>query len=176
MSTAENYDSLRAHPRRRPVGAARPSLPQEQSRLRLRKGETFNPSILRSSDRDPLAVPSLPRRSPTCPGALEAIAAGQQRMADILDRLDLNSVTSSADDDNDDLPVPRSALQLHLRSQARREGPVESRQPISMPKERSRKAQRAHCHASDSGLGSSVSSGSSSNKGTWSWLVSLFVY
>ncbi|KAL4810252.1 hypothetical protein BDV18DRAFT_55090 [Aspergillus unguis] len=161
MNTAE---SIRTHPRRRPIRAA-PSLPSEEQspRLRLRKGETFNPSILRSSDRDPLVVPSLPRRSPTCPGALEAIAAGQQRMADILDRLDLNSVTSSASDDNDDLPVPKGFFQLHLRSQARREGSVEMRQPITMPKERSRKAQRAHCQVSDSGLGSSVSSQSVSS-------------
>ncbi|KAL4926312.1 putative C2H2 transcription factor (Ace1) [Aspergillus undulatus] len=179
MSSAQDFDSIRAHPRRRPLGASRPSLvpseeqsPSSPSRLRLRKGETFNPSILRAADRDPL-VPSLPRRSPTCPGALEAIAAGQQRMADILDRLDLNSVTSSRSEDNDDLPVPKGLLKLHLRSQARKEGSVDpSRQPSPMPKERSRKAQRAH-PPSDSGLGSSIGSESvsSANKGTWSWLV-----
>ncbi|KAL4782073.1 hypothetical protein BJX76DRAFT_333741 [Aspergillus varians] len=173
MSSPQDCDSIRAHPRRRPFRAIRPSLVEsnEQSpslhpRLRLRKGETFDPSILRSYDRDPL-VPLLPRRSPTCPGALEAIAAGQQRMADILDRLDLNSVTSSTAEDNDDLPVPKGLLQLHLQSQARKEGSVErSRQPSPMPKERSRMAQRTHCQASDSGLGSSISSSQSmsSNK------------
>ncbi|KAL4918853.1 hypothetical protein BDW62DRAFT_58760 [Aspergillus aurantiobrunneus] len=173
MSSAQDFDSIRAHPRRRPFRAARPSLvaseeqsPPQPSRLRLRKGETFNPAILRSSDRDPL-VPLLPRRSPTCPGALEAIAAGQQRMADILDRLDLNSVTPFTAEDNDDLPVPKGLLQLHLQSQARKEGSIErSRPPSPMPKERFRKAQRAHCHASDSGLGSSISSSQSvsSNK------------
>ncbi|KAL4868925.1 hypothetical protein BDV12DRAFT_168882 [Aspergillus spectabilis] len=169
MNSAQDCDSIRAHPRRRPFRAARPSLvpsdeqtPSGPSRLRLRKGETFNPSILRSADRDPL-VPLLPRRSPTCPGALEAIAAGQQRMAEILDRLDLNSSTPSIAEDNDDLPVPTGLLQLHLKSQARKEGSVEprSRQPSPMPKERSRKAQRAHCHASDSGLGTSISSSQS---------------
>ncbi|KAL4882811.1 hypothetical protein BJY04DRAFT_186107 [Aspergillus karnatakaensis] len=166
MSSAQDFESIRAHPRRRPCRAARPSLvpsdeqtPSAPSRLRLRKGETFNPSILRSADRD-LAVPLLPRRSPTCPGALEAIAAGQQRMAEILDRLDLNSSTPSTPEDNDDLPVPKGFLQLHLNSQARKEGSVEprSRQPSPMPKEQSRKAQRVHCHASDSGLGTSISS------------------
>ncbi|KAL4952996.1 hypothetical protein BDW69DRAFT_184881 [Aspergillus filifer] len=166
MSSAQEFDSIRAHPRRRPLRAARPTeeqSPSSPSHLRLRKGETFNPSLLRrSSDRDPL-VPSLPRRSPTCPGALEAIAAGQQRMADILDRLDLNSVTSSHSEDNDDLPVPKGLLQLHLRSQARKEGSVErSRQPSPMPKEHSRKAQRAH-PPSDSGLGSSIGSESVSS-------------
>ncbi|KAL2829767.1 hypothetical protein BDW59DRAFT_34215 [Aspergillus cavernicola] len=171
MSSVQDSDSIRVHPRRRGFKLARPSLvsSEEQSsslhpRLRLRKGETFNPSILRSSDRDPL-VPLLPRRSPTCPAALEAIAAGQQRMADILDRLDLNS---SASEDNDDLPVPKSLLQLHLQSQARKEGSSERRprQPSPMPKERSRKPQRGHCHASDSGLGTSISSSQSvsSNK------------
>ncbi|RDW86598.1 putative C2H2 transcription factor (Ace1) [Aspergillus mulundensis] len=170
MSSAQDQGSIRVHPRRRPFRAVRPSLlpAEEQSPslppLRLRKGETFNPAILRKADRDPL-VPSLPRRSPTCPGALEAIAAGQRRMTDILERLDLNSTTS---DDNDDLPVPKGLLRLHLKSQARREGPVEprSRQPSPMPKEQSRKAQRAHCQASDSGLGSSISSAQSvsSNK------------
>lgn len=178
MSPAQDSESIKAHPRRRPFRAARPSLvpAEEQSPslppLRLRKGETFNPSILRSSDRDHL-VPSLPRRSPTCPGALEAIAAGQQRMADILERLDLNSGTTSTSDENDDLPVPKGLLRLHLQTQARREGTVEprSRQPSPMPKEHSRKAQRVHCHASDSGIGSSISSAQSmsSNKGTWSW-------
>ncbi|KAL2814995.1 hypothetical protein BJX63DRAFT_442345 [Aspergillus granulosus] len=173
MSSVQDYESIRAHPRRRPARAATPSLVSEDqssssSRLRLRKGQTFHPSLLRSSDRDPL-VPSLPRRSPTCPGALEAIAAGQQRMADILDRLDLNSFTSSASaEDHDDLPVPKGLLQLHLQSQARKEGSIEprSRQTSPMPKERSRKAQRVHCHASDSGLGTSISSlqSMSSNK------------
>ncbi|CBF83748.1 conserved hypothetical protein [Aspergillus nidulans FGSC A4] len=173
MSPAQDSESIKAHPRRRPFRAARPSLvpAEEQSPslppLRLRKGETFNPSILRSSDRDHL-VPSLPRRSPTCPGALEAIAAGQQRMADILERLDLNSGTTSTSDENDDLPVPKGLLRLHLQTQARREGTVEphSRQPSPMPKEHSRKAQRVHCHASDSGIGSSISSAQSvsSNK------------
>ncbi|KAL2865745.1 putative C2H2 transcription factor (Ace1) [Aspergillus lucknowensis] len=180
MSSVQDCDSIRAHPRRRPLRPSRPSLvpseeqsPSSPSRLRLRKGQTFHPSLLRSSGRDPL-VPVLPRRSPTCPGALEAIAAGQQRMADILDRLDLDSFTSSAStEENDDLPVPKGLLQLHLESQARKEGSHEprSRQPSPMPKERSRKAQRAHDHASDSGLGSSISScrSTSSNKGTWSW-------
>ncbi|KAL3482513.1 hypothetical protein BJX99DRAFT_217244 [Aspergillus californicus] len=171
MDSVQQLDSIRAHPRRRPFRAVRPSLvsSEEQlpssSRLRLRKSETFNPSVLRSFDRDPL-VPLLPRRSPTCPGALEAIAAGQQRMVDILDRLDLNS--SGSEDNNDDLPVPKGFFQLHLQSQARKEGSSEprSRQSSPMPKERSRKAQRAHCHASDSGLGTSISSGQSlaSNK------------
>ncbi|KAI9370719.1 hypothetical protein BJX61DRAFT_535384 [Aspergillus egyptiacus] len=167
MSVPQDSDAIRAHPRRRPFRATRPSLttseeqsPSVPSRFRLRKGETFNPSILRSSDRD-LIPPLLPRRSPTCPGALEAIAAGQQRMAGILGRLDLNSTTS---EDDDTLPVPKGLLQLHLR----REGSSEprSRQASPMPKEHSRKTQRAHCHASDSGLGTSVSSSrtTSSNK------------
>ncbi|KAL3453596.1 hypothetical protein BJX65DRAFT_292618 [Aspergillus insuetus] len=166
MSSVQDFDSIRAHPRRRPVRAAPSLISAEEHlsssspRLRLRKGQTFHPSLLRSSDRDPL-VPSLPRRSPTCPGALEAIAAGQQRMADILDRLDLNSFSSPASaEDHDDLPVPKGLLQLHLQSQARKEGSIEprSRQPSPMPKERSWKAQRVHCHASDSGLGTSISS------------------
>lgn len=175
MSSAQDFTSIRAHPRRRPLRATQPSVvPSEEqppslpSRLRLRKGETFNPSILRASDRDHF-VPSLPRRSPTCPGALEAIAAGQQRMAEILDRLDLNDVTPSTSEDKENLPAPKSFARLHL--EARKEGSVErSRQTSPMPKERPRRAQRVHCHASDSGIGSSISSGQSmsSNKGTWS--------
>lgn len=171
MSSAQDFDSIRAHPRRRPLRTTQSSVvPSEEqspplpSRLRLRKGETFNPSILRASDRDPI-VPSLPRRSPTCPGALEAIAAGQQRMAEILDRLDLNDVTPLTSEDKENLPAPKSFARLHL--EARKEGSGERpRQTSPMPKERSRRAQRVHCHASDSGIGSSISSSQSmsSNK------------
>lgn len=171
MSSAQDFDSIRAHPRRRPLRTTQSSVvPSEEqspsfpSRLRLRKGETFNPSILRASDRDPI-VPSLPRRSPTCPGALEAIAAGQQRMAEILDRLDLNDVTPLTSEDKENLAAPKSLARLHL--EARKEGSGERpRQTSPMSKERSRRAQRVHCHASDSGIGSSISSSQSmsSNK------------
>ncbi|KKK26236.1 hypothetical protein ARAM_004956 [Aspergillus rambellii] len=171
MSSSQEHDSIRAHPRRRPFRASRPSLESSSapSHPRLRKGETFHASSRSSSDRD-LILPLLPRRSPTCPGALEAIAAGQQRMSNILDRLDLNSFnTPTSGEDHDDLPVPKGLLELHIQSQSRKEGSAEprSRQASPMPKGLARKSQRAHCHASDSGLGTSISSGqsvSSANK------------
>lgn len=91
--TASQLEPVRVHPRRRPVlNSTLPTLaiePQDtSSKMCLKKGETFNtPTSPPSAERDPvLNIRSLPRRSPT---SLDGIAASEQRMASILERLTL---------------------------------------------------------------------------------------
>ncbi|GFF31733.1 C2H2 type zinc finger domain protein [Aspergillus udagawae] len=174
MSTSQ-AEHTRVHPRRRPLKTAPPSLSSSTSlesyvadssssspSLSLRKGETFHsPSPPPSDDLDPvLNFRSLPQRSPTCPRSLEAIAAREQRMVDYLSNLNLNSLEPSSplsDKNNgDDLPVPRAILQAHIDSQSmadRVSRPAQSSQ-LDAPS----KVYKSHCHASDSGLGASLSS------------------
>ncbi|KAI9927809.1 hypothetical protein ASPWEDRAFT_554745 [Aspergillus wentii DTO 134E9] len=168
--SAPQAEQPRVHPRRRPLKNAPPSLSTSSSpenhlpcrpEVRLRKGETFHSSSTPpSDDRDPvLSFRSLPRRSPTCPKSLEAIAAGEQRMADILGRLSLNSPGSSDSNEGqpgDDLPVPRGFLQAHIDSNTAME--KHSKRTSTPPLAPPAKARKSHYHASDSGLGTSVSS------------------
>ncbi|XBQ88457.1 hypothetical protein V6000_004079 [Aspergillus fumigatus] len=174
MSTSQ-AEHTRVHPRRRPLKTAPPSLSASTSiescvadssssspNLSLRKGETFHsPSPPPSDDIDPvLSFRSLPQRSPTCTRSLEAIAAREQRMVDYLSNLNLNSLEPSSplsDKDNgDDLPVPRAILQAHIDSQsmADRVGRPTQSSELHTPS----KVRKTHCHASDSGLGTSLSS------------------
>ncbi|KAJ9312564.1 hypothetical protein DTO271D3_7111 [Paecilomyces variotii] len=157
------------HPRRRPLKTAVPSLPSSSDRqdsaspcpsMRLRKAETFHSPTSPSEDRDPvLSIPSLPRRSPTCLRSLEAIAAGEQRMAGILDRFNLDSLSASTKTHDDDLPVPRGILQAHVgRTDAMDTLPVRTHGLLSPPMDQPEKAPRHRQQLSDSGLGSSISS------------------
>ncbi|THC98452.1 hypothetical protein EYZ11_002037 [Aspergillus tanneri] len=128
---------------------------------RLRKGETFHPSKRPPTSRDPLmSFPLLPRRSPTCPEALEAIAAGQQRMANILDNLELDTFRSDSPDNADDFsPAPRRIRRTPARLQTTEESDGESEHSRPMlQKESPAKVRRVNCHASDSGLGTSICS------------------
>lgn len=161
------FESARVHPRRRPVinTSLAPEGESSSSKMQLKKGETFNtPTSPPSSDRDPvLNIRSLPRRSPT---SLDAIAASEQRMASILERLTL-----------DDQPEDKSSSVDALEGLRRvDEVNAESKSAISTPstpssedgydlfpldkKEQQQQQQRDqdHGHESDSGLGSSVSS------------------
>lgn len=133
----------------------------------LRKADTFHSAKSASTDRDPvLNFRSLPRRSPTCPQTLEAVAAGEQRMTDILSRLSLNS-TDSPDSMNgfrvkDDLPVPTGILQAHIGRNTIIEAPNTSTESqayhtSSSPLSRE-KVGNAMLRASDSGLGTSIGS------------------
>jgi hypothetical protein len=85
-------------------------------------------------------------------------------MVEYLSNLNLNSLEPSSplSDKNsgDDLPVPRAILQAHIDSQSvadRVSKPAQSSQPDNPSKVR-----KNHCHASDSGLGTSISSESMS--------------
>ena len=90
----------------------------------LRKSSTFHsPTTPPAQDEDPiLNVPSLPRRSPTCPKALEnAVAAGERRIAHVLGVVDrsLSGLETFSNDSQEtlraeDLPVPRFMLDAHL--------------------------------------------------------------
>lgn len=183
MSVSES-EVTRIHPRRRPFKAAPSSVAAGQSpnpqnpspsgspAIRLRKGETFHsPTSPPSEDRDPLLdFRSLPRRSPTCTKSLEDIAAGEERIIDILGNLSLDSTDSPNSDNSrvgDDLPVPTAIVQAHIRASANTEAPEASttNSPPSLspssPMNSPKKAWNDTFHASDSGLGSSVSSADS---------------
>ncbi|KAL1986673.1 hypothetical protein VTN96DRAFT_5878 [Rasamsonia emersonii] len=175
MSTQTQQSQV--HPRRRPYKAGIPSLstssasdhpdPKSSSPCprtpRLQRGATFHsPTTPPREDQDPvLNIPSLPRRSPTCTKTLEAIAAGEQRMANILGRFDFDSLSPSKPTDRqeeDDLPVPRGILQAHV-GQQRMQTPRKEHSLPTPPADTPNKVQTAHHrHASDSGLGSSISS------------------
>jgi hypothetical protein len=169
------------HPRRRALKAALPTLSTSSTseltwssslshNPHLRRGSTFHsPTTPPSEDRDPiLSIPSLPRRSPTCPATLEAFAAGEQRMAGILDKISLDLLSSSHPNSDtpaeDDLPVPRGILQarvgrrpFHMGSE--QETATQSYGLLSPPMDPPRERQKSHRRqTSDSGLGSSIGS------------------
>ncbi|PYH41947.1 putative C2H2 transcription factor (Ace1) [Aspergillus saccharolyticus JOP 1030-1] len=167
MSAPETMTSR--HPRRgRVINSPPPSLlasPDGKSvtrpRLRLKKGQTFHHTTTPPSDDLLLDIPLLPR-SPTSPGALEAIAAGQERMSKILGRLELDSFrTRSLLDEGDELPVPKGHIENHLQRLKLSKEDLDKRfakSKRSSPRESPSKTRRTHCHASDSGLGTSISS------------------
>lgn len=160
----------RVHPRRRPLLTSPPSLSPPEGHFRIKKGETFHsPTSPPSKERDPvMAVRLTPRRSPTCPDTLKAIAAGEQRMASILDNFDLNSIGSSSPSSTSgssysphsdyDLPVPRGFLEANASfnptpaPETSNKRPMMESRPNSPPAKR-----RQHEHLSDSGLGTSIS-------------------
>ncbi|RAL10814.1 putative C2H2 transcription factor (Ace1) [Aspergillus homomorphus CBS 101889] len=167
MSTPQATETMTSrHPRRGRVLNSPPSLlasadaqSASRPRLRLKKAETFHHTSSPPKN-GLLDLPLLPR-SPTCPGALQAIAAGQERMSKILGRLELGSRTRSLLDEDDELPVPKGHLEDHLQRLKLSKEDLDQRfakSKRSSPREPSSKTRRAHCHASDSGLGSSISS------------------
>ncbi|KAJ5114890.1 Zinc finger C2H2 [Penicillium alfredii] len=168
--TAVQVEPSRLHPRRRPVlNTTLPPLPtdssaSDSSAMRLRKGETFHtPTSPPSGDADPvLDVRSLPRRSPTCPKTLEAIAASEERMTSILGRLTLDSPDESdSSSKEEDLPLPRGFLESRMDSKpsSRRSSQSSNAEGRDLPvSPRDKKSRQNHGHGSDSGLGTSISS------------------
>lgn len=138
IMTISQFESVRAHPRRRPaINDALPALMTESqagsSKMPLRKGETFNTPTTPSTERDPvLNIRSLPRRTPT---SLEAIAASEQHMTSLLERLTLELEDKQADS----MSVDENEAGDGLHPDAQ-------------------KMRTSHSHGSDSGLGSSVGS------------------
>lgn len=169
----------RVHPRRRPLLTPPPSLSPPESHFRIKKGETFHSPTSPSKDRDPvMAVRLTPRRSPTCPDTLKAIAAGEQRMANILDNFDLNSIGSSSPSSTSsssysphsdyDLPVPRGFLEANASFKPTPAPETSNKRPMMESRPNSPPAKRRqHEHLSDSGLGTSISDnqGISADKG-----------
>jgi len=168
------------HPRRRALkdpspteSSSHPSSPANLTRcsspvdpdMTLRKASTFHsPKSPSSEDLGPvLDVPSLPKRSRTCPKTLEdVIAAGEKRMADLIgsfDRslsgLDAMSIDSQATLRGEDLPLPRVVLDAHVVDVDMTEVDPTSRRGQFGHRCQSQNV-RKH-HTSDSGIGSTVS-------------------
>lgn len=162
------------HPRRRSLKEALPALDSRPSsssfegspcgrsshyNMSLRKGATFHsPTTPPSEDFDPiLSIPSLPKRSPTCPRTLEnVVAASEKRIAEFLGNFDRNlsgldtkATDSQATLRQEDFPVPRGILQANI---------VDSEMIEADTCEDSTDLRPTHNrHMSDSGLGSSIS-------------------
>ena len=176
------------HPRRRYLQNPHPLLttfhppssdgpappPPDICNLALKKSATFHsPTSPSCKERDPiLHIPSLPRRSPTCPTDLEAaIAAGDDRLVHILGAVDrsLSGVESFPCDSQstlttEDLPVPRFMLNAHVG------GPdcmdIDQGSDWSRCSSPQPHVGRKH-HTSDSGIGSTVTSSESSMPGDY---------
>lgn len=140
------------HPRRRLLTGEK-SL--DQPSPSLKRGATFYSPASPPHEHDPvLDIPSLPRRSPTSSGALQAIISGKQRMSNILDQFDLSALSVNLDTTKqDDEPVPSGLLAVQMSPEEPR-----PQQPFKEPLARNR-------HASDSGLGSSIHTITESEKG-----------
>ena len=130
----------------------------------LKKSSTFNsPTTPPCNDTDPiLNIPSLPRRSPTCPKDLEdAVAAGDTRIAELLGAIDRDIagldeivVDSQATVVAEASPVPRFMLAEGIDLDRMDIDHATTLRQGNLPRPEMR---RKH-HASDSGIGSSSSS------------------
>lgn len=180
-------DLSHPHPRRRYVPNAHPLLTSLQppfnhevaptsdhSNLPLRKSSTFHsPTSPSCKEDDPIIhIPSLPRRSPTCPKDLEAaIAAGDDRLVHILGAVDRSlsgQETFSSDSQNtlvaEDLPIPRFMLNAHVSDLDRMD--IDQGSDHSCSSSPERRTTRKH-HTSDSGIGSTVTSSEFSMRGDY---------
>ena len=153
--------STHTHPRRR---AASPhvQIPSLEG-LSISKGATFqSPKCPPSSSNDPiLDISSIPRRTLTSPeGLAEALAYADERITSVLTSIDksLEGVKGTGPtglDDKDAFPVPRFLIAHAASSCDRMDVDVHQKQDLI----RKNLATNAtvHDHASDSGLGTSVS-------------------
>lgn len=155
------FESARVHPRRRPVlNTSLPSMTPEaessSSKMQLKKGETFStPTSPPSNDRDPvLNIRSLPRRSPT---SLDAIAASEQRMASILERLTLDDQPEEKSSSAENLDSMCSMDEVKTESDSDM-FPSETMEQQENKQQQQQEQEDDHDHESDSGLGSSISS------------------
>lgn len=140
--------------------------------LPLRKSSTFHsPTSPPSQENDPIVnIPLLPRRSPTCPKDLEdAVAAGEKRVAQLIGVFDrsLSGLENFSSDTQEtlraeDLPVPRFMIDAHV-------GEFDN-MDIDHSADHGSHLQRPHHvahkhHASDSGIGSTVTDSEESLSG-----------
>ena len=129
----------------------------------LRKSSTFHSPISpRSPEDDPIVnIPLLPRRSPTCPKALEdAVAAGEKRVAQLIGVVDrsLSGLENFSTDSQetlraDDLPVPRFMIDAHVGDLDMMDVDQSADREFHSPPQKH--IVRKH-HTSDSGIGSTV--------------------
>ncbi|KAL8809356.1 MAG: hypothetical protein Q9200_003477 [Gallowayella weberi] len=139
------------------------ALSQSATNLPLKKSSTFHsPTTPPAQDDDPIVnIPLLPRRSPTCPRALEdAVAAGEKRIQNLLGAVDrsLSGLETFSTDSQEtqragDLPVPRFLLGAHPNDPDCMDVDPSSN-PASPPQLKQRP--RNKHHTSDSGIGSTV--------------------
>ncbi|KAL8952961.1 MAG: hypothetical protein Q9222_001180 [Ikaeria aurantiellina] len=164
------------NPRRRflnkdtPAGPSFPPSPshdethqQSSANLPLKKSSTFHsPTTPPAQDDDPiLNIPLLPRRSPTCPKALEdAVAAGGNRIQNIIGAVDrsLSGLETFSNDSQEtlraaDCPVPR--FMLDAGAGGSDDMDVDSLPSPASPHQTKQHPRRKH-HTSDSGIGSTV--------------------
>lgn len=153
------FESARVHPRRRPVlNTSLPSMTPEaessSSKMQLKKGETFStPMSPPSNDCDPvLNIRSLPRRSPT---SLDAIAASEQRMASILERLTLDDQPEEKPSSAENLDSMCSMDEVKTESDS---DMFPSDAKDQQQSKQQQQQEQEDDHESDSGLGSSISS------------------
>ena len=134
------------------------------SNLPLRKSATFHSPKTPPSDDDPiLSIPLLSRRSPTSHKDLEdAVAAGEPRIAQLIGSVDrsLSGLESFSSDSQETLrqeetPIPRFMLGPHSNDSDRMDVD-DSRESHTLPSKVPQRAGHTR-HASDSGLGSSIS-------------------
>lgn len=140
-----------------------PKLPSIDSNQPLKKSATFHsPTTPPSQDDDPVVnIPLLPKRSPTCPKALEnAVAAGQTRIAHILGVVDrsLSGLETFSSDSQETLraeglPIPRFMLDAHVGKTDKMD--IDQSPDPTTPPTRQHQPRRKH-HSSDSGIGSTV--------------------
>ncbi|KAL8695414.1 MAG: hypothetical protein Q9224_003401 [Gallowayella concinna] len=139
------------------------AIPQSSTNLPLKKSSTFHsPTTPPAQDDDPIVnIPLLPRRSPTCPRALEdAVAAGEERIQNLLGAVDrsLSGLETFSTDSQetlraDDLPVPRFLLGARPNEPDYMDVDPCSNSPS--PQQLKQRSQHKH-HTSDSGIGSTV--------------------
>ncbi len=146
-----------------------PGLPSIDANQPLKKSATFHsPTTPPSQDDDPIVnIPLLPKRSPTCPKALEnAVAAGQTRIAHILGVVDrsLSGLETFSSDSQEtlraeDLPIPRFMLDAHVDKPDNMD--IDQSPDLVPTPTRQHQPRRKH-HSSDSGIGSTVTGSSAS--------------
>lgn len=168
--------SPQPHPRRRYLNFTHPIITQLPSPRHdattqlntishLKKSATFHsPRSPPSTEHDPiLSIPSLPRRSLTCPKTLENILAAHDKhingISQIIGAVDRSlSGSSSFSSENQDtiagesLPVPRFMLDAHIDFDDMNVDPL-TQDTHKCPNQSNHKH-----HSSDSGIGSTVSS------------------
>lgn len=142
------------------------------SGLHLRKSSTFHsPTSPPSQEDDPiLNIHLLPKRSPTCPKDLEdAVAAGEKRVAQLLGVVDrslsgLENVSSDSQETlcAEDLPVPRFILDAHIGDFDDMD--IDQRAHCGSHLQGHQRVAHKH-HASDSGIGSTVTDSEESLSG-----------
>ena len=137
----------------------------------LRKSSTFHAPTSPSGDHDPiLNIPSLPRRSLTCSKDLELLATGDGRIAQIIGAVDrsLSGLEEFASDSQETyvaeaLPVP--SFMLHANVSNSDHVGIDRNHTSTAPSQIYRTGSIKRHHASDSGIGSTVSSSEASMSG-----------